>query len=259
MTRFEKNVAVVTGSSRNIGKSVASAFAREGAAVVLNAAESGDELENTSKELMVRGFSVHPVLADLSNPEGADRLVREAIDAYGRIDVLVICHSIRPVKSFEKLSVEEWHRVLDVNLSSKFYLLQSALPEMVKTGGGSMVVVGGGGSTPVGPMASRGRAHLNAPLAGSVALLHSLQREYAWKGIRINYVSPGITNTVRKHPEWYPGSPTGGPQVDPELIKTIPLGRAGEPEEIANAVLWLASREASYVIGTTIAVNGGSP
>jgi 3-oxoacyl-[acyl-carrier protein] reductase len=257
--RFEGKVALVTGSSRNIGKAVAFAFGREGAAVVINARESQDELDQTAGEFRAEGYDVLPILANVADPTAAAGLVDEAVARFGKIDILMMSHSIRPVKSFRKLTLEEWHDVIGVNLHSKFYLLREVLPRMAESGGGSVIAIGGSG--PAGGMmaSARGRAHLTAAGAGAQALLSALQREYAWKGIRINYVSPGITNTFRKHPEWYPQSPAEGPQADPELVQTIPLGRIGQPEEIAEAVLWLASDEASYVVGATITVNGGWP
>lgn len=258
--RFTGKVALVTGSSRNIGKAIAERFASEGAAVVVNARSSQDELEATASEFEAQGYQVLPVLADVADPEAVNDMVAKGIDRFGKIDVLMINHSIRPLREFLKMTHDEWHFVCGVNLHSAMYLCQSVLPSMIEQGGGSIIAVGGdtGGAGRAG-LHSYVRPHAFASLAGRTTLLRSLMREFAPKGVRVNFVSPGVMDTVRKNPEWYPADEEADkpPQERRKVLQQIPVGRPGKPAEVADAVLWLASDEAEYVLGTTIGVNGG--
>jgi NAD(P)-dependent dehydrogenase (short-subunit alcohol dehydrogenase family) len=253
--RFEGKVALVTGSSRNLGKAIAAGFAREGAHVVINARESADELDITAAEFRDAGWSVLPVLADLADRRAAFGLVERTVDELGRLDILMITHSVRPLRPFLEISEEEWHWVMGINLHSKFHLLQAVIPRMLEQGGGHVIAIGGG-TRQRGEMnlpRPNPRPHAFAAHEASNALYLMLMREFATQGIRFNFVSPGIMDTFRKNPEWYPG----GAQDDPQVIARIPMGRPGTPEELADAVLWLASPAAEYVWGTTLGVNGG--
>jgi NAD(P)-dependent dehydrogenase (short-subunit alcohol dehydrogenase family) len=253
--RFEGKVALVTGSSRNIGKAIAEGFAREGASVVINASQSQDELDLTMGEFRERGYSVLPVLADLADRQAAFGIVDRTIDEFGKIDILMITHSVRPLRPFLEITEDEWHWVMGVNLHSKFHLLQAVIPKMLEQGGGHVIAMGAGSHQHGGLNLPRPnpRSHAFAALAASNSLYLMLMREFAPHGIKFNFISPGIMDTFRKNPEWYPG----GAQDDPEIIARIPAGRPGRPEELADAVLWLASDAAEYVWGTTLGVNGG--
>jgi glucose 1-dehydrogenase len=134
------------------------------------------------------------------------------------------------------------------------HVCQAVLPGMVERGEGVIVAIGSGSHA---PSANFTRHHVFAALAARDQLMRGIQREFAPKGIRVNFVAPGVVATVRKHPEWYAGGGGAEPHKHPALLAQIPLGRPGEPEEIAEAVAWLASDAASYVVGTTIEVNGG--
>jgi 3-oxoacyl-[acyl-carrier protein] reductase len=254
--RFQGKVALVTGSSRNIGRAIAERFAGEGAAVVLNARESADELDEAALELRSRGGRVLPVLADVADPGGAAELVRRALAEFSGVDVLVMCHSVRPLRRFLDVTPKEWHAVMGANLHSAFHLCQAVLPGMVVRGGGSVIAIGSDFQGSSGYGSQNLRPHVFAALAARANLMRNLVTEFAPHGIRFNFVSPGVIRTVRKHPEWYPAS-SGQPHEDETLLRSIPMGRVGEPVEVADAVLWLASEEASYVNGTTISVNGG--
>jgi 3-oxoacyl-[acyl-carrier protein] reductase len=251
--RFAGRAVLVTGSSRNIGKAIAEGFAREGASVVLNARESADELAAAAAELQAAGHEVIEVLADLGNREAVDDLVARGVAAFGKLDVLVINHSTRPHRPFLELTGEEWDEVLAANLDATFYLCKAVLPGMIERGGGSIVAVGG----TTGRMAIPGKSHAAAALSGRNALLLSLIPEVGPHGVRINFVFPGTIDTIRKHPEWYPEAPGGRIQDLPELARQVALGRPGTSEEIAAAVLFVASDEAAYVNGAMVEVNGG--
>ena len=253
--KFEGKTVLITGSSRNIGKAIAYRFGKEGANVILNARESEDELATTAEEFRAESIRVLPCLADVSDKEQVDQMIERASHTFGNIDILMINHSVRPSTPFLEITKEEWDWVLGINLHSTLYLCQAILPGMIENGGGSVIAVGGnsGGS---GGLSTAKRSHAMAAGAGRTGLLRALMREFAPHGIRFNFVSPGIIDTIRKHPEWYPGQ-SGGPQNQPERLKQIPLGRAGVSEELVGAVISLASEDASYVNGATIAVNGG--
>jgi 3-oxoacyl-[acyl-carrier protein] reductase len=254
--RFLGKTVLVTGSSRNIGRRVAERFALEGARVVLNAATSEDELTGTAEDLKRRGLVVFPVLADTGEGDAVRQLAARVAERWGDPDILVMCHAIRPRRALLEMTEEEWRTVLRANLDSTFHLCRTFLPAMVKRGGGA--VVGFGGQTPGGSVLAANRSHVAAAQAGRSAFLRALIPELSPQGVRINFISPGVMNTERTHPEWYPGTADGvPPQQRPELLSEIPLGRPGEPDEIADAVLWLCSDEARYVNGTTIGVNGG--
>ena len=253
--KFLGKTVLITGSSRNIGKAIAYRFGKEGANIVLNARESGDELENTAQEFRSESINVLPCLADVSQKEQVDAMVEQASNTFGNIDILMINHSVRPSTPFLEITQEEWDWVLGINLHSTLYLCQAIIPGMIENGGGTVIAVGGNtGGT--GGLSTARRSHAMAAGGGRTALLRALMREFAPYGIRFNFVSPGIIDTIRKHPEWYPGQ-SGGPQNQPERLKQIPLGRAGVSEDLVGAVIFLASQDASYVNGATIAVNGG--
>lgn len=252
--RFVDKVVVITGSSRNIGLTTARRFAAEGAKVVLNASSSAQELDRAAVALQAQGYDVHPVLANVGTEEGAQHLVDQAVETYGRLDVLVINHSVRPRQLFADMTTQQWHAVVDVNLHSAFYLCKAAVPLLTAAGNASIIAIGGESQSGTH---SAPRAHAFAGLAGRTAMLQTLGAEIAPQGVRVNFVSPGAMDTVRMNPEWYPGAPPEGPQWSPDLLKSIPLGRPGTTDELASAILFLASDEASYIVGTTIRVAGG--
>jgi 3-oxoacyl-[acyl-carrier protein] reductase len=255
--RFAGKVALVTGSSRNIGKEIVTGFVQGGGSVIVNAATSADELEATAEELRAMGGDVLAVLADTSSRDTVEDLVAKSIERFGKIDVLVLNHSIRPAKPFLEVTDEDFEHLLGVNLRSAFYLLQTVLPHMVDQESGSVISMGFPGVGGRGGQHSPPRMHINAIFAAKHAMVHWGMREFSRYGIRFNFVAPGLTATVRKNAEWYPNKPDGKPQEDPVLLAHVPLGRPGLPSEVAQAVLFLASDDASYINGTLIKADGG--
>jgi NAD(P)-dependent dehydrogenase (short-subunit alcohol dehydrogenase family) len=252
--RFPERVVLVTGSSRNLGLAIAQGFAAEGARVVLNASRSAQELQDAAGALRDAGHDVMAELCDLARPGEAEELIGRIAARFGALDVLVICHSTRPLTPLLQTGDEQWHEQVAINLHSAMYLCRAALPGMIAKGGGSVITLTNGGRF----VSARYPRHAAfAALAGRKTLMESLLYEFAPQGIRFNFVGPGIMDTRRTHPEWYPDVADGTPQRDPRVLATIPLGRAGRPEEVAAATLWLASDEAAYVNGATIDVTGG--
>jgi 3-oxoacyl-[acyl-carrier protein] reductase len=245
-------VALITGASRNIGRAIALAYAAEGADLVLNTRVNRDELETVAEECRKRGARVVPVLGDVADAAAVEAMVKEALAALGAIDVLVCNAAIRPHKSIMETSLEEWHRVLGVDLHSAFYLARAVVPGMMERRRGSIIALGG-------MSALTGRPNTTAVTTaktGLLGLVRALAAELGPYGIRANMVIPGFIDTERRYAEWYPEFRQAPPGA-PTQLKQIPLGRLGRPEDIAEACLFLASDASAYVTGDTIRVMGG--
>ncbi len=260
--RLEGKTAVIAGASRNIGKAIALAFAKEGAELVLIARTHGDELKAVAKECEALGTRALPVIGDLGRHEEVERMAKEGLDRFGKVDVIVSVAAIRPHKPFWEISYEEWHQVFEVNLHSTFYLAKALAPAMMKRGrGGSIVAVGGMASLTAQPE----RAHVIASKTGLYGLIKSLALELGPYGIRANLLAAGLIETERRNPEWYPegGGVPRGMISDKEDGTPIgrsegsPLKRVGRPDEVASAALFLASDESSYVTGDRMICAGG--
>jgi len=244
--------AFVTGASRNIGRAIALAFAAEGADLVLNTRTNREELEAVAEECRKHGVRVVSVLGDIGDPDAVETMVKGGLAVLGGIDVLVCNAAIRPHLSVAETSIDEWHRVLGVNLHSAFYLARAVVPGMKARQRGSIIALGGLSSLTGRP----NTAAVTAAKTGVLGLIRALAAELGPFGIRANVVMPGFIDTERRYADWYPEfrqSPPGSP----EQLKQIPLGRLGRPEDIADACVFLASDASAYVTGDTIRVMGG--
>src|SRR5436190_4009251 len=249
---LEGKTALITGASRNIGRAIALAFAGEGADLVLNTRVNGDELQAVADECRKAGARVVPALADIGDAAAVESMVKQGLAELGAIDVLVCNAAIRPHTSITETSIEDWHRVMGVNLHSAFYLARAVVPGMKEQRQGSIIALGGQSSL-------TGRANtasVTAAKTGLLGLVRALAAELGPFGIRANMVIPGTMDTERRYAEWYPEFRQAPPGA-PEQLKQIPLGRLGRPEEIADACVFLASDASSYVTGDTIRVMGG--
>ena len=244
--------ALVTGASRNIGRAIALAFAAQGADLVLNTRVNRDELDAVAAECRTTGVRVHASLADIGDAAAVEAMVHEATAAFGPIDVLVCNAAIRPHTSITETSVDDWHRVMAVNLHSAFYLARAMVPGMKERRRGSIIALGGQSSITGRPNTSS----VTAAKSGLLGFVRALAAELGPSGIRANMVIPGFIDTERRYAEWYPEWKERGPG-SPEQIKEIPLRRLGRPEDIADACVFLASDASSYVTGDTIRVMGG--
>ena len=232
-------------------------FVEGGGKVVVNAATSADELDATAEELRALDGDVLAVLADTSRREAVEDMVARAVERFGRLDVLVLNHSIRPAKPFFDVTEEELDHLIGVNFKSAFHLLQVVLPHMIDQRGGSVISLGLPGRGGRAGMHSPPRMHINAIFSAKHSMIWWAMQQFSQYNIRFNFVSPGLTATVRKNADWYPNKPDGQPELDPVMMAHVPLGRPGQPREVADAVLYLASDEASYVNGTVIRADGG--
>ncbi len=242
LTPLDGKAAVVTGASKGIGKGIARLLARHGARVMA-VARNPDEIAACAEELGsgARGFA-----ADVSDPAQVQATADAAAEAFGGIDILVANAGIYPRGEIAEVGLAEWDRVLDVNLRGTFLCVQACLPWLKRSGAGRVVAI----SSITGPTTGdAGFSHYAASKAGQLGFVRSAAIELAPHGITVNAVLPGNTLT-----EGY-GQPG---EAELERMKAcIPLRRLGTVEEMAHAVLFLASREAGYITGQTITVDGG--
>jgi 3-oxoacyl-[acyl-carrier protein] reductase len=250
--KLEGRTAFVTGASRNIGRAIALAFAAEGADLVLNTRVNREELEAVAAECRKAGVRAVPVLGDIADAAAVDAMVKQWLAELGAIDVLVSNAAIRPHTAVTETSLENWHRVIGVNLHSAFYLARAVVPGMKERRRGSIIAIGGQSSLTGRP----NTAAVTAAKTGLLGFVRALAAELGPFGIRANMVIPGTMDTERRHAEWYPEFREAPPGA-PEQLKQIPLGRLGRPEEIADACVFLASDASAYITGDAIRVMGG--
>ena len=253
MKRLAGEVALITGSSRNIGKAIALAFAGEGANLILNTRVNRDELEMAASECRALGIITLTVLADVSDPNDVERMVGIGLDHFGKIDLLVSNAAIRPHKSILEITIEEWHRVIAVNLDASFYLCKAILPSMIERRHGNIIAIGGSGGFTGRP----NQPAVAASKGGLQGLIKGIAVDYGGYGIRANLIIPGPMRTERRYPEWYPELKIEKPGLAPDRKEGIPLKRSGDPEELARVALFLASNDSSYVTGQHIMCDGG--
>ena len=233
--------ALVTGASGGIGGAIAEALHGAGATVALSGTREGP-----LQELAARlGERAHVVPANLSQPEAAAGLIKDASAAMGSVDVLVNNAGITRDNLFMRMSDEEWAQVMDVNLTSVFRLSRAALRGMMKARWGRIVNI----TSVVGSTGNPGQGNYAAAKAGLVGMSKSLAHEVASRGITVNCVAPGFIATAM--------TDKLSDDQKGKILGQIPVGRMGAPAEIAAAALYLASPEAAYVTGATLHVNGG--
>ncbi|WP_018130318.1 SDR family NAD(P)-dependent oxidoreductase [Effusibacillus pohliae] len=250
-TRLSDKVAIITGAGSGIGRATAERFAREGARLVLN------DLDTARLEEFVastREPDKHFILGgDISREETADDLARAARERYGRIDILVNNAGIHFLRDITDTTVEDWDHVMDVNLKSMFLCCRAVIPIMLAQKSGSIVNLASISSFIGQEMMGQSTFLYNITKAGALQLTISLATRYAAEGIRVNCVCPGGTRTEQIKL----GSQTELDGFWRAVGEAHPMGRHGRPEEIANAILFLASDEASFVTGCPLIVDGG--
>ncbi len=244
MKRFEGRVALVTGASRGIGEAIAKRLAAEGA-TVLAAARSADALARVVGEIEAAGGRASAVALDLADSASIDSAVKGALAAHGEIGVLVNNAGVTEDNLVLRMNRESWDRVLATNLTGVFLLTQAVVKSMVRKRYGRIVNV----TSVVGLMGNAGQANYAASKAGLVGLTKSVARELASRNITCNAVAPGFIATAMTE------KMTDAARQ--ALSAQIPLERLGAPDDVAAAVAFLASDEASYVTGTVVNVSGG--
>ena len=254
MKQLEGKTALVAGAGRNNGRAIALAFAREGADLILFAREKKAELDAVANECEKLGAKVMTALCDVSEHAQVERAVKQGLDHFGGIDVLMCVAGRRAHQDFWEISLEEWHKTFAVNLHSAFYLAKAVAPSMMKRGkGGSIIALGGMAAVTSQPQ----RAHVIASKTGLYGLIKALALELGPYNIRANLIALGMIDNQRANPEWYPErAATAGRYTDEEL-SGVALKRVGKPQEVANVAVFLASEQSSFVTGDRILCNGG--
>jgi 3-oxoacyl-[acyl-carrier protein] reductase len=238
-------VALVTGAGKNIGRAIALALARDGAAVAVNGRGDVTAVEAVVDEIRAAGGTAMAAMADVSDREQARGLAARVAGEFGGIDILVSNAGLRRQTAYLDISLAEWREIMSVALDGAFFLSQATIPHMLARGGGSIIAMSGM-SNHVG---TPNRAHVSASKAGLEGLMRSLAVEFGGRGIRANCVAPGAIDTVR--------GASAGPLPNSLTLEGTPAGRRGSVDEIAAMVRLLAGPEGAYVTGQTIHVNGG--
>jgi len=239
-------VCLITGGSRGIGRAIVTTMASAGADVAFTYQTSKEQAEALAKSIVAQeGVRCKAYQANVANPEEMQNVVKQVINEFGPITILVNNAGITRDKSFLKMTKSMWDEVMRVNLDGVFYTTQLCAQDMVGAGWGRIINI----SSIVGQTGNFGQANYAATKGAVIAFTESLARELARKGITVNAVAPGFIETDMV---------SGMPEAAVEQVKAMtPMGRLGKPEEIAEAVLFLASPRSSYVTGQVLGVNGG--
>lgn len=244
MENIEKT-ALVTGASRGIGRAIALALASKGFAVALNYAGSHDAAEAVKKEIEDAGGKAFTVQGDVSKSEEVDRIFKTVKDEFGGLDVLVNNAGINRDALLIRMKESNWDDVISTDLKSDFLTTKAAAAMMMRKRKGSIINI----SSVVGIMGNIGQANYAAAKAGVIGLTKACAKEMAARNIRVNAVAPGFIETAMTD-----GIPE---KIREGMIASIPMGRMGQPEDIARAVCFLASDDASYITGQVLVVDGG--
>lgn len=238
-------VAIVTGAGQGIGREIALYLAKNGANVVV--ADITDKMLEVVNEIKSLGSQGLAVKCDISKTEEVEKMVDETIREFGRIDILVNNAGIYPSKPFLEMTEQDWDRVLNINLKGTFHCIKAVVSKMVSQKYGKIINLSSMAGSTIG---FPSQAHYSASKAGIVGLTKTLALELAPFGININAIAPGPINPT--------GSiTTNNIEAIEQIRKTIPIGRIGQPEDVANLVLYLASDESSFITGQCIVIDGG--
>ncbi len=242
--RLSGKVAIITGAANGLGLSAAEIFAREGASVAI--ADFNEEVGNArAQELADKGYRVNFFQVNVADQASVNAMVKNVLDTFGRIDILVNNAGITRDAMLAKMTLENFEKVIDVNLTGVFLCAQAVVPTMVAQGWGKIINT----SSVSGVYGNIGQTNYAATKAGVVGMTKTWAKELGRKGIRVNAVVPGFMETSM--------TATVPEKILDQLRTTIPLGQLGKPHDIANAYLYLASNESDYVNGTVLHVDGG--
>jgi meso-butanediol dehydrogenase / (S,S)-butanediol dehydrogenase / diacetyl reductase len=250
VTRLAGKTAIVTGAGTGIGRAIAVALAREGAKVAV-AGRRREKLEEAAETIRQAGGEAIASLCDVSDEGNAKRAVEEASHAFGYVNVLVNNAGALSVSTAESISVEDWDRLIATNLKGPFLMSRAVLPAMRRAGGGAIVNVG----SILGLIAMKDRAAYCASKGGVTMLTKAMALDHAHEKIRVNCICPSIVETdlVR---DLFSKTEEGLRSRDAR-VATLPLGRFGKPDDIAELAVFLASEESSWMTGTAIPIDGG--
>jgi glucose 1-dehydrogenase len=252
---LEGQRALVTGASSGIGAGIARALADAGASVVVNYGRDEARARGVVESISSRGGSAFAVQADVSQEDQVEEMFAAATRRYGSLDILVNNAGLQRDAPLHKMSLHDWEYVLSVNLTGTFLCARAAIREFMRRGMelnrskalGKIICI----SSVHDRIPWAGHANYAASKGGVMLLMQSMAQEFASRGIRINSISPGAIKTPINQAAWET------PEAEAELLTLIPYGRVGEPQDIADAAVWLASDESDYVTGSTLYVDGG--
>ncbi len=248
MSKLKNKVAVVTGASKGIGASIAKYFAAEGAKVVVNYASSKEGADNVVKEITDNGGIAIAVQADVSNEADVTRLFEETKKAFGTLDILVNNAVFQSYLPIEQATVEAFHQHFNVNVLGPILTIQASLKLFGDKGGNIINISSGASKYPL-----PGASLYSATKAALDAITISLSKELGAKNVRINSILPGATETEGAAS----AGVTAGSEYEKMFVANTPLGRRGRPEDIAKAVVFLASDDSAWITGEQISVSGG--
>ncbi|MHB1128016.1 MAG: SDR family NAD(P)-dependent oxidoreductase [Bacillota bacterium] len=245
--KLNNKVAIVTGSGRGIGRAIALEMAREGAKVVI-ADLLGDSAQDVSREIEAMGGQSLAVKVDITDKEQVYALVAQTMEKFGKVDVLVNNAGWDKAEPFINSTEETWDKLLAINLKGHIRCCRAVLDQMISQQSGRIINI----SSDAGRVGSSGEAVYSAAKGGIIAFTKTLAREMARSGVRVNCVCPGPSNTAL-----FAEIAMDNPKLTEALKRAIPMGRLGEPEDLAGAVAFLASDAAEFITGQTISVSGG--
>lgn len=253
--KLEGQIALVTGASSGIGAGVAKALANEGAVVIVNYSSSPDKAEKVRSEIQQAGGTAITIKADVSNEKDVVAMYQEVFRQFGTVDILINNAGLQKDNKFHEMSLDEWNRVIGINLTGQFLCAREAIKEFLRRGvdpakskaAGKIICMSS--VHEVIPWA--GHANYAASKGGVMMLMKSIAQEYAPMKIRVNSIGPGAIRTPINHAAWQT------PHAYNQLLKLIPQKRIGEVEDIGGAAVWLASDDSDYVNGITLFVDGG--
>ena len=242
---LDGKTALVTGASRGIGRAIAIRLASEGASVAINYAGNAKAAEEVKSIIEAAGGKAMLVQADVSSAESVEAMIKEVVEAFGGIDILVNNAGITRDGLLMRMKEEDWDAVINTNLKGVFYCTKAVSKLMMKKRAGRIVNM----ASVVGLTGNAGQANYAAAKAGVIGFSKTMAKELASRGITVNMVAPGYIDTDM--------TAVLSESVRETMVSGIPLGRAGTPEDVANAVLFLVSDNASYITGQVINVDGG--
>jgi len=241
---LKNKTALITGASRGIGRAIATMFADHGCNIAFTYINEDQEAAELSAKLQANGTKVLSIKSDAADFEAAHNVVKQVVDSFGKLDILVCNAGIAQDTLLMRMSEQQWDSVLSVNLKSVFNYCHAVVPQMIRQRSGSIIAM----SSVVGIGGNAGQANYAASKAGIIGFIKSLSKELGSRNIRANAIAPGfiLTDMTLALPE----------ATRAEMVKMIPMRRCGEPEEVAKVALFLASDLSSYVSGQVISANG---